>query len=84
MLSWLEGLKFTVPTNEIFEHSLRVWPGRSDVEAGDVAPDFQLLPLITAALVPLQVDIRGFRFPNMIESCRKKQMKHSEVSKAKQ
>lgn len=46
--------------------------------------DFQLLPLITAALVPLQVDIRGFRFPNMIESCRKKQMKHSEVSKAKQ
>ena len=34
--------------------------------------DFQLLPLITAALVPLQVDIRGFRFPNMIESCRKK------------
>ena len=37
MLSWLEGLKFTVPTNEIFEHSLRVWPGRSDVEAGDVA-----------------------------------------------
>jgi hypothetical protein len=48
--------------------------------------DFQLLPLITAALVPLQVDIRGFRFPNMIESesCRKKQMKHSEVSKARQ
>ena len=37
VLSWLEGLKFTVPTNEIFEHSLRFWPGRSDVEAGDVA-----------------------------------------------